>query len=163
LSLTLDRITYQLGNSKPWIFRARNILAHLLIIVIIYFGGLLLFRTPIVAIVAAAMFGLSPLANQPTVVADWVFTVPQFGMALAVLLTGLSLRQTRWSLVYLLGALISISISILMYDPAIVGFGMIYLAVGVWIFLNGPKSVKVSYWCVLIGFTLLYAVIWLAL
>ena len=129
----------------------------------IYFIALLLFRLPIVAITAASLFGLDPLANQPVVVADWVFTVPQCGVALSLLFLGLSLKVKRGSLLWLLASLITAGTSVLMYEPTIVSFGMIYLCIGVWLLLNGVRSIEKKYWIVLLGFTVLYAAGWMAL
>jgi hypothetical protein len=163
LSFTVDRITYRLGHGEAWVFRLRNFGSHLLSMVAIYFAGLWLFRLPVVAATAALLFGLDPLANQPVMVADWVYTFPQMGVAASLLCLGMSLRASRGKVLWLVGSLVIAAFSVLMYEPTIVVFGSIYLTLGVYVFLKGVRSIEKKYWAVVIGFTLMFGIGWMIL
>ena len=145
---TLNRITYRLGHGDATAFRVRNVAAHLLSIGLVYGIALLLFHSIAISASAALLFSLHPLANQAVAGAVWISTQAFFLAFLAFFLFLISLRARRWSIPALIGSLLAVAVSVLIYDPLISVFGFIYL----YLFVHGVirrQQVSVAYYAVL--------------
>ncbi|MCM3902353.1 MAG: hypothetical protein ND866_11655, partial [Pyrinomonadaceae bacterium] len=64
LNRGINLLTYWAGTGQPSYFRTRNLVSHLLNVVLVYLIAWLLFRSVSISSVAALLFGLHPLANQ---------------------------------------------------------------------------------------------------
>jgi hypothetical protein len=113
-----------LGNGDPTVFRIRNLSFHLVNVMLVYALGWQLFRSARVSGAAALLFGLHPLANQSVIGAIWTNTLAHAGFLLALVMFIASTRAKRFWSLWLIGALISASLSLLTYDSEIVVFGL---------------------------------------
>lgn len=107
LNRILTVLTYWAGEGKASFFRARNVLAHLLNIVLVYAIGWLLFGRFLPSGAAALLFGVHPLVNQPVVAASFSITLAHAGFLFSLFCFILSVKRNRGSLVWLCLALIS--------------------------------------------------------
>lgn len=129
LNRAVTLMTYWGGDGDPMVFRIRNLSFHLVNVGLVYALGWLLFKSPLVSSVGAALFGLHPLANQTTIGAVWPNTMAHTWFLLASVLLLTSIRRKPRTL-WLIGSAVSAWLSLLMYDTAITVFGVmcVYLA-----------------------------------
>jgi hypothetical protein len=161
--MTVNRITYQAGHQNARAFRIRNIVAHMLITVTLYGVGLMLFDLIPIAAIGALLFGLNPLMNQAVAGAVWVITPANLCLILSFFLFLGSLRAKRLNILMLAGSIVIGSVGVLIYDPVIVVFGLIYVYLIVWIFVMRRKLPGVGYTVVLIALTLVFLGTWMSL
>src|SRR6266498_4754455 len=123
----LHFLTYRLSNGNPLVFRVRNIACHLINIVLLYGIGLLLFKRRLITGVAALLFALHPLVNQPVVIAS--FTIPAAHVAFLFSLFSFlySVERKRESVAWLCVSLFSGWIGILIYESSISVFPLMFL------------------------------------
>jgi hypothetical protein len=121
----LTYLSYWWGLGSPEPFRLRNLGFHWLGIAGVYWLGWLLFRARAVAVGAALLFGLCPLANQTVVAA--IFTNSG---ANALTVVGLAFfvhaLHARAVWLWLAPAFLCAGISLLTYEATIVGLGFMY-------------------------------------
>jgi hypothetical protein len=161
--MTLNRIAFRAGNESARAFRLRNILAHMLVGVTLYGVGMLLFGSIPIAAIGALLFALNPLANQAVAGAVWVIAPADFCLILSFFLFLASLRAQRFNLLLLAVSIVIGSIGVLVYDPVIVVFGLIYLYLFVWLFVHRRKLPGVAHAAVLGALTILFLGTWFAL
>ena len=120
----INLFTNFLADGDPAVFRIRNLVFHLLNAMLVYALGWLLFKSVSVSTAGALLFGLHPLANQSVIGAIWTNTVAHTGFLLALVMFIASTRAKRFWSLWLIGALISASLSLFTYDSEIVVFGL---------------------------------------
>jgi len=127
LNRGLNFITYHVGRGSPVAFRTRNILFHLLNSALLFYLGIFLFDSTFIAALGATLFGLHPLTHQA--VADAVMTnTAATSLALAASLLGLHsyrtlVHQRRW----LVAAMATVLVGVLVWEPVISVVGLIAL------------------------------------
>ncbi len=123
----LHFLTYRLSNGNPLVFRVRNIACHVINIVLLYGIGLLLFRSRLISGVAALLFALHPLVNQPVVIAS--FTIPAAHVAFLFALFSFlySIERKQGSLTWLCVSLFSGWLGILIYESSISVFPLMFV------------------------------------
>ncbi|MGI8733620.1 MAG: hypothetical protein ACR2LM_10010 [Pyrinomonadaceae bacterium] len=126
LSHTLHYATYWLGHGNPAFFRIRNVIFHLLNVLLVYGIGMLLFRNWLTSAGAALLFGVHPLANQPVVAASFTITAAHVGFLFAVFCFLYSLRKKPESLPWLCLGLLSGWLSLLTYESSISVFVLMF-------------------------------------
>jgi hypothetical protein len=159
---TLNRITLHLGHSAAALFRARNIVAHLLTSMVLYGIGFLLFDSIPVAAAAALLFSLHPLTNQAVAGGMWVITPANLCLFLSFFLFQLSLRPGRWRLASLAASLTIGPLGVLIYDPVIFLYGLIPLYLCLWVILE-RKLPPVRHLVVLAAMLVGFLVAWFSL
>jgi hypothetical protein len=118
-------VTWHLGHG-PLAFRIRNLLFHVLCMASVYGIAWLLYRQRQLAIGAALLFGIHPLANQTVVVASWPSTITYGLLALTFFLFLLSLEAgARWKL-NLTGVFVLVLTAVLLYEASIAIFGVLF-------------------------------------
>jgi len=120
-------LTNFLADGHPAVFRIRNLGFHLVNAMLVYALGWQLFRSARVSGAGALLFGLHPLANQTVIGAIWTLTVAHTGFLLALVMFVASTRAKRFWSLWLIGALLSASLSLFTYDSAIVVFGLMLI------------------------------------
>ncbi len=161
--MTLNRITFRAGHRRAWAFRVRNIVCHVLIAATLYGVGIVLFDSIPVAAIAALMFGLNPIMNQAVAGAVWVIAPADLCLILSFFLFLLSLQAPRYNSVLLAASIVIGSVGVLIYDPVIVVYGLIYLYLFVWIFLKRRKLPSTVYLVSLLSLTAAFLGIWFSL
>jgi 4-amino-4-deoxy-L-arabinose transferase-like glycosyltransferase len=161
--MTLNRLTFRVGDHRAAAFRIRNVLSHMLITVTLYGVGMMLFDSIQVAAIGALLFGLNPLMNQAVAGAVWVIAPANLCLILSFFLFLLSLRAPRHNILMLTGSLVIGSAGILIYDPVIVLYGLIYVYLVVWIFVKRKKHPGTGYLATLLGFTVVFLGVWFSL
>jgi hypothetical protein len=156
LTWTINRVTYELGHASPIAFRTRNLIFHLLNIVILYAIAMLLFGSAWVAWTAALLFGIHPLVNQSLVGAVWTVTPSDFLMLLALLLFLLSVRSARWWLPLLAGSLFAGWLGILAYDAVFFFFGLPWIYLAIQFLFKRKRPAPAAYFATLILLTVLF-------
>jgi hypothetical protein len=161
--MTLNRLTYRLGDHSAAAFRIRNVVSHMLITATLYGVGMMLFDSIPVAAIGALLFGLNPLMNQAVAGAVWVIAPANLCLIVSFFLFLLSLRAPRHNILMLLGSMVIGSLGVLIYDPVIVLFGLIYLYLFVWIMVKRKTLPSAGYLATLVGLTLLFLAVWFSL
>jgi hypothetical protein len=126
LSRTLSFVTYWIGGGSPLLYRLRNLTFHLLAVALVYGLGLAIFRAWSVAVAAALLFGLHPLANQTVVAAVFTITASDSLMLMALLFFVYALQSKRRQLLWLMLSLTATWISLFLYEASITIFGFLY-------------------------------------
>jgi len=126
LSHTLHYATYWLGHGNPALFRVRNVVCHLLNILLVYGIGMLLFRNWLASAGAALLFGVHPLVNQPVVAASFTIPAAHVGFLFALFCFLYSLRKKPESLPWLCLGLLAGWLSLLTYESSISVFVLMF-------------------------------------
>lgn len=126
LSHTLHYATYWLGHGNPALFRIRNVVCHLLNVLLVYGIGMLLFRKWLPSAGAALLFGVHPLANQPVVAASFTIPAAHVGFLFAVFCFLYSLRKKPESLPWLCLGLLAGWLSLLTYESSVSVFPLMF-------------------------------------
>jgi hypothetical protein len=132
LNRGLNLLTYWFRDGEASNFRTRNILFHLLNVVLIYGLAWLLFHNRLVAGTAALLFGVHPLANHAVVGAVMTNSAAHSLLLLSILLFIISTRtKTFTRYLWLVLALLCGWLSLLTYEAAIVAYPLLfaYLAI----------------------------------
>lgn len=126
LNRGINLLSYWAGHGDSRYFRTRNVLCHLLNVVLVYLIAWLLFRSVLISGTAALLFGLHPLANQAVAGAVMTNTAAHsmFLFALAAFL--LSLKPGKARFVWLGLALLSGWLSLLTYEAAVVAYPLMF-------------------------------------
>jgi hypothetical protein len=119
-------LTYWAGDGEASFFRIRNVLWHLLNIVLVYAIGWLLFGRFSVCWAAALLFGVHPLVNQPVVAASFTITIAHAGFLFSVFCFLLSVRRKPGSLIWLCVALLSAWSGIWNYESSVSAFPVMF-------------------------------------
>jgi len=136
--------TYQATETRPLLYRVRNLAFHLANVALVYFIGWLLFGSVPVSAAAAALFALHPLADQSVIAATWTNTVAHSAFFLALLFFLASLKSPRWPVLLPL-ALFAGWISLLTYDPEVAVFLIIACGIAVFFFTARGKNISIGY------------------
>jgi hypothetical protein len=126
LNRILTVLTYWAGDGKASFFRTRNVLWHLLNIVLVYAIGWLLFGRFFVCGAAALLFGVHPLVNQPVVAASYTITIAHAGFLFSLFCFLFSVRRKPGSLVWLCLALLSAWLGIWTYESSVSAFPLVF-------------------------------------
>src|SRR4030095_12966409 len=116
-------LTYWAGQDNPVYFRLRNLVFHLLNVVLVYSLGYLLFQSLSVAGLAAGLFGVHPMVNQSVIGAVMTNTMAHTAFLVAIVAVIVSCKLKRW-LPWLIAGVISGWLSFLAYDSNIIVFGL---------------------------------------
>jgi hypothetical protein len=127
LQRLINLFTNFLGDGNPTVFRVRNLAFHLVNVVLVYALAWQLFKSARVSAAGALLFGLHPLTNQSVIGAIWTNTVAHTGFLLALVMFVASTRAKHFWSLWLIGALLSASLSLFTYDSAIVVFGLMVI------------------------------------
>jgi len=132
LNRGITLLTHWVSHDNPLFFRVRNLIFHLLNVILVYGLGWSLFRSMRVSSVGALLFGLHPLVNQSINGAVWTNTMAHSGFLLALIMFIASVHARRFTRL-LVGGLVIGWLSLLTYDSEIVVFGLMlgYLALPV--------------------------------
>jgi hypothetical protein len=144
VSRLANLFTNFLGDRDPTVFRVRNLGFHLVNAMLVYALGWQLFRSARVSGAAALLFGLHPLANQSVIGAIWTNTLAHAGFLLALVMFIASTRAKRFSSLWLIGALLSASLSLFTYDSEIVVFGLMVVYFLLFVVWRG-QAIRVPY------------------
>lgn len=132
LNRGLNLLTYWFRDGEASNFRTRNVLFHLLNVILIYALAWLLFHNRLVAGTAALLFGVHPLANHAVVGAVMTNSAAHSMLLLSILLFIISTRMqsfTRYLLLVL--ALLCGWLSLLTYEAAIVTYPLLFAYLGI--------------------------------
>ena len=128
LNRGLNLITYWAGSGDATEFRTRNVVCHLLNVVLIYVLAWLLFRSSFIGGTAALLFGLHPLANHAVVGAVMTNTAAHSLFLILIVTFIISTRTQRFTSYALLAvALLCGWLSLLTYEAAIVTYPLLFL------------------------------------
>jgi len=150
LNRGLNLLTYWFRDGEASNFRTRNVLFHLLNVVLIYALALLLFQNRLVAGAAALLFGVHPLANHAVVGAVMTNSAAHSLLLLSILLFIISTRKQnliRYLLLVL--ALLCGWLSLLTYEAAIVAYPLLFAYLGIQFFATRRWPVSWAYTIVL--------------
>jgi hypothetical protein len=120
-------LTNFLADGDPVVFRIRNLGFHLVNTMLVYALGWQLFRSVRVSGAGAILFGVHPLVNQSVIGAIWTNTLAHSGFLLALVMFIASTKAKRFWSLWLIGSVLSASLSLFTYDSAIVVFGLILI------------------------------------
>jgi hypothetical protein len=137
-------LTNCLADGDPTVFRVRNLSFHLVNAILVYSLGWQLFRSAGVSGASALLFGVHPLANQSVIGAIWTNTLAHAGFLLALVMFIASTRVKRFWSMWLIGALISASLSLFTYDSEIVVFGLMVVYLLLFVVWR-RQAIRVSY------------------
>ena len=126
LNRGINLMTYWAGDGDSSYFRTRNVICHLMNVVLVYFIAWLLFRSASISGVAALLFGLHPLANQAVAGAVMTNTAAHFMFLIALAAFLLSLKPGKASFVWLGLALLFGWLSLLTYEAAVVAYPLMF-------------------------------------
>jgi hypothetical protein len=127
LNRGINLVTYHVGRGNPVAFRTRNILFHLLNASLLFYLGIYLFDSTFIAALGATLFGLHPLAHQAVAGAVMTNTAAA-SLALAAILLGLhSYRKLAHQWRWLIAAMTTLFMGILVYEADISAVGIILL------------------------------------
>src|SRR5215467_9916554 len=131
LSRSLSFVSYWIGHGDPLPFRLRNLGFHLLCVAAVYGVGLLLFQSSEVAVGAALLFGLHPLANQVVVAACFNNPAANFFLLASLFFFIYSLQVGRREILWLTVSLLSALLALFIYESSIVVLAFLcgYLAI----------------------------------
>ena len=152
LTLTLNRLTYELGNKSAVPFRTRNVLAHLGSICMVYGIAWLLFESIPVAALAALYFAIVPLVNQVVVGASWTVAQADFQYLLATFLFLYAVRKK--SIKWLALAMLSAWIAVLIYDATVTIVGVTFAYLLSWWIIGRKKVASPRFIAALVVMTL---------
>ena len=128
----LNLLTYWFRDGEASNFRTRNVLFHLLNVVLIYALAWLLFNNRLVAATAALLFGVHPLANHAVVGAVMTNSAAHSLLLLSILSFIISTRRkTLTSYLLLVLALLCGWLSLLTYEAAIVIYPLLFSYLGI--------------------------------
>ena len=128
LNRAITLLTYSVGDGSPFYFRVRNLLFHLLNVVLVYRISWLLFKNILISGVGAALFGLHPLVNQSVIGAVWTNTIAHTFFLLSLLMFIISMRSQRLHLCWLAASLVSAWLSLFIYDSGITVYFMMIIS-----------------------------------
>lgn len=131
----LDYAAFQLGQGSPLWFRVRNLASHLGTTWMLYWLALYLFESSPIAVAAALLFGLHPLANQSILAASWTVTPAAF-LLLASLVLMIRARTSPRPAGWLAASFAFLAFSLFIYEAGIMVIGpwLLYL-----LFTRPPK------------------------
>lgn len=132
LNRGLNLLTYWFRDGEASNFRTRNVLFHLLNVILIYALAWLLFHNRLVAGTAALLFGVHPLANHAVVGAVMTNSAAHSLLLLSLLLFIISTRrQTFDRYLLLVLALLCGWLSLLTYEAAVVTYPLLFAYLGI--------------------------------
>ena len=126
LNRGINLLTYWAGHGQSSYFRTRNVLCHLLNVVLVYLISWLLLRSFSISGVAALLFGLHPLANQAVAGAVMTNTAAHSMFLIALVGFLLSLKPGKARFVWLGLALLFGWLSLLTYEAAVVAYPLMF-------------------------------------
>lgn len=142
LNRLVTLLTYKAGNGRAWSFRVRNLVGHLVNVVAVYILAVLLGKPMLVAVVAALLFGLHPMANQSVIGAVMTNTAAAgaFFAALICLIAGTRCKRAAgwWT-----GFGLTATLAVFLYDTYIVIFAcacVYVLLFGLWLRRRIPRG-----------------------
>jgi len=150
LNRGLNLLTYWFRDGEASNFRTRNVLFHLLNVILIYALAWLLFHKRLVAGTAALLFGVHPLANHAVVGAVMTNSAAHSMLLLSILLFIISTRMqsfTRYLLLVL--ALLCGWLSLLTYEAAVVTYPLLFAYLGIQLLATRRWPVSWAYTIVL--------------
>ena len=156
LSHTLHFITYWLGNGNPILFRIRNVICHLLNVLLVYGIGRLLFKKYSTSVISALLFGVHPLANQPVVAASFTIPAAHVAFLFALYCFLRSVQRQNLSLTWLFAALFSAWCSLLTYESSISVFGLMFTYVIIRVVIEREQLPSRRYLVVLIAGSMVF-------
>lgn len=134
LNRGVNYLTYSVNDRSAAFFRTRNLGFHLLNVFLVYLLASKLFYSFEISLVAAALFGLHPLANQSVIGAVMTNALAHSAYLVGLLMVMRSAESARRGWLWLTGGVISGWISLMTYDPNIVIFGLAFAwLVGQWL------------------------------
>ncbi len=136
--------TYQATDTRPLLYRVRNLAFHLANVALVYSIGWLLFGSVAVSSGAAALFALHPLADQSVIGATWTNTMAHSGFFLALILFLASLKAQRWPMLLSLALFVG-WISLLTYDPEVSVFFIMAAGIAVFVFTQRGKTISLGF------------------
>jgi hypothetical protein len=146
LNRGLNLLTYWFRDGEASNFRTRNVLFHLLNVVLIYALAWLLFHNRLVAGTAALLFGVHPLANHAVVGAVMTNSAAHSLLLLSIVSFIISTRnQTLNRYLLLMLALLCGWLSLLTYEAAIVAYPLMFAYLGVQFFATRRWPVTRAY------------------
>lgn len=150
LNRGLNLITYWAGAGSATEFRTRNVLCHLLNVLLVYVLALLLFRSSFIGGTAALLFGLHPLANHAVVGAVMTNTAAHSLFLISIVTFIISTRKRGiGSYALLLVALLCGWLSLLTYEAAIVTYPLLFLYLAIQFLARRSWPVSKAYTIVL--------------
>ena len=150
LNRGLNLLTYWFRDGEASNFRTRNVLCHLLNVVLIYALAWLLFHNRLVGGTAALLFGVHPLANHAVVGAVMTNSAAHSLLLLSLVLFIVSTRkQTLIRYLLLVLALLCGWLSLLTYEAAIVAYPLLFAYLGIQFFAMRRWPVSRAYTIVL--------------
>jgi hypothetical protein len=132
LNRAVNFLTYQVGDVNPEFFRAKNVMFHLLNVLLVYFLAWKLFGSVATSAVGALFFGLHPAANQTIIGAVDTNSMSHAAFLAALLMLMRSVDGIRQWALWLTASIFVGWLSLLAYDSNIVVFGLMFL----WPLLN---------------------------
>src|SRR6185369_10041522 len=135
LNRGLNLLTYWFRDGEASNFRTRNVLFHLLNVILIYALAWLLFHKRLVAGTAALLFGGHPLAHHAVVGAVMTNSAAHSLLLLSLVLFIVSTRkQTLIRYLLLVLALLCGWLSLVTYEAAIVAYPLLFAYLGIQFF-----------------------------
>ena len=132
LNRGLNLLTYWFRDGEASNFRTRNVLFHLLNVILIYALAWLLFHNRLVAGTAALLFGVHPLANHAVVGAVMTNSAAHSLLLLSILLLIISTRTKTFSCyLWLVLSLLCGWLSLLTYEAAVVTYPLLFAYLGI--------------------------------
>jgi len=132
LNRGLNLLTYWFRDGEASNFRTRNVLFHLLNVILIYALAWLLFHNRLVAGTAALLFGVHPLANHAVVGAVMTNSAAHSLLLLSILLFIISTRTKTFSCyLWLVLSLLCGWLSLLTYEAAVVTYPLLFAYLGI--------------------------------
>ena len=126
LNRGINLLTYWAGDGDSSYFRTRNVLCHLLNVMLVYLIAWLLLRSVSISGVAALLFGLQPFANQAVSGAVMTNTAAHSMFLIALVAFLLSLKPGKIRFVWLGLALLFGWLSLLTYEAAVVAYPLMF-------------------------------------
>lgn len=142
LNSAISLLTYWIGDGKPIFFRVRNVMFHLINVILLYNLSYLLFSNIYISSMTAALFGLHPLTNQVVNGSIWTTVIAhtEFLAALVVFISSLRVQRFWWQL--LITSLVIGWLGLLTYDSEIVIFGIMLLYLAVYFMTHREHPVR---------------------
>ena len=132
LNRGLNLLTYWFRDGEASNFRTRNVLFHLLNVVLLYALAWLLFHNRFVAGTAALLFGVHPFANHAVVGAVMTNSAAHSLLLISIVTFIISTRTTTlMRYVLLLIALLCGWLSLLTYEASLVAYPLMFAYLGI--------------------------------
>ena len=132
LNRGLNLLTYWFRDGEASNFRTRNVLFHLLNVVLLYALAWLLFHNRLVAGTAALLFGVHPFANHAVVGAVMTNSAAHSLLLISIVTFIVSTRTTTLTrYLLLLIALLCGWLSLLTYEASLVAYPLLFVYLGI--------------------------------